>query len=220
MEEIKITLNEYLDSLKSTSFERSFSRKYIPLEEKQEIINLALIIIFGKFEDGELIVSDVYQEPDTLVDDMYIKTSVIRAYTGIDEKNRVLIYDAFMQDGIYEKLLELLPDAYDFDNMIDRRISEKREYIKENRKNSMDEVLDGVSTLLSTLNSKASELDVKKLDKVIKKLNPQEIMKVYKNSGIGNDIRDKAIQDQAKEIKELKNQISARNVMADKTVGY
>lgn len=102
-------------------------------------------------------------------------------------------------------------------------VNDKIEFRKQKLLNSqpkpVDEMYLAITTLLSTLNSKASELDVKKLDKVIKKLNPQEVMKAYKNSGIGNDIRDKAIHEQAQEIIDLKNQISARNVMTDKTVG-
>jgi hypothetical protein len=71
-----------------------------------------------------------------------------------------------------------------------------------------------VNTLLSTLNDKAKDLDTKKLEKIFKKLNPEAILKAYQKSGIGEDIRDKAIQEQVQEIKDLKNQISARNVIA------
>jgi hypothetical protein len=63
---------------------------------------------------------------------------------------------------------------------------------------------------------------MKKIDKIIKKLNVNEVVKAYQKSGIGNDVRDKAIQDQSQTLKEkdkiitdLKNQISARNVLAD-----
>lgn len=77
------------------------------------------------------------------------------------------------------------------------------------------EMYTALTTLLSTLNTKASEIDVKNIDKYLKKLNVKEIIKEYQKSNIGNNTRDKAIQDLVKENKQLKNKESARNVVSD-----
>lgn len=76
------------------------------------------------------------------------------------------------------------------------------------------EMYSAITNLISTLNSKAEQIDVKKLDKYFKKLNPNELLRAYQKSGIGNDLRDKTIQDLANENKELRNEVSARNVKA------
>jgi len=105
--------------------------------------------------------------------------------------------------------LNILSDVYEMVNF-------KKEQIIHSKKSSMDEIFDMVSNLLSTLNDKAKEIDTKKLEKILKKLNAQEILKKYQESGIGNDLRDKTIHEQSKEIKELKNKLGAVNVLADK----
>jgi hypothetical protein len=128
-------------------------------------------------------------------------------------------YMAIDIDGIY-------PNNKDFNYsqwiQICHAVSDGIEFRKQkmlnDKKSSMDEAFDSLNTLLTTLNEKAKELDTKKLEKIIKKLNPQELVKAYQKSELAEGVRDKAIQDLAKENKELRNQISARNVMADKKV--
>lgn len=97
---------------------------------------------------------------------------------------------------------------------IDEGIDFRKQKLINSQSKPVDEAFDMLATLLSTLNSKAQELDVKKLDKILKKLNPSEVMKAYQKSGIGEGVRDKAIQELSKENKDLKNDISARNVKA------
>lgn len=98
-----------------------------------------------------------------------------------------------------------------------KSVNEKIEYRKQrllDSKSAQSEMYTALNTLLSTLNSKAKELDVKKLEKVINKLNPKAVMKAYQDSNIGDGLRDKTIQEQSKIINDLKNQISSRNVKA------
>lgn len=122
----------------------------------------------------------------------------------------------------YIDLIERVRDSQLFDGTaydklitaIDDEIYTKRQMLI--HKNSFDDVAESLNTLLSTLNEKAKELDMKKLEKLFKKLNPQEILKAYQKSGIGEGERDKAIQELAKENIALKNEISARNVKVDK----
>lgn len=136
---------------------------------------------------------------DTNIDEVY--TNYLEYETFF---NGILKYkDAFNSDQ-YQKLLVNIMDVIEFN----------KEQIIHNKKSAMDEAFTQLSTLLSTLNDKAKELDVKKLEKVFNKLNPNEILKAYQKSGIGDGVRDKAIQEQAQTIVDLKNQISARNVMA------
>jgi hypothetical protein len=94
-------------------------------------------------------------------------------------------------------------------------IDYRKQKLIHNKKSSMDEAFESLNTLLSTLNEKAKELDTKKLEKIIKKLNPKELVKAYEESNIGDTLRDKAINELNKENIELKKQNGARNVMAD-----
>ena len=97
---------------------------------------------------------------------------------------------------------------------IDEQIEFRKQKLIHNQKSSMDEMFEKATELLEVLNVKAQELDTKKLEKIFKKLNPNEVVKAYQKSNIGDGIRDKAIEDLKKENIELKNQISARNVKA------
>lgn len=144
---------------------------------------------------------------------MYTDTQDIdidEVYDNYDEYETffadILKYQSDFNSDQYQHLFACIHDEIEF----------KKQQIIHNQNSAMDEMFVAVNTFLTTLNEKAKEFDVKKLDKVIKKLNPQEILKAYQRSGIGDSARDKAIQDLAKENKELKNQIGARNVLADK----
>lgn len=209
MEE-KLNVLEFISNLKNMKIriDEIITRKYIPSDEKDDIVSYVTTILFGKFdENGKLIATDVYQEPNLFLDDFFTTVAIIGAYTNIDTTDRKLVYDTFMENNLFDTLLENIADAHNFNYMLRRQINAKREYIKNNQKSSADEVLESLNILLSTLNDKAKELDVKKLDKMLKKLTPQEVVKAYQKSGIGNDVRDKTIQ-------ELRNQISSKNVKA------
>jgi len=94
----------------------------------------------------------------------------------------------------------------------------RKQQMLNNKKSAMDEAFESLSTLLSTLNTKAEKLDPKKLNKIINNLTPESILKAYQKSNIGDDVRNNAIETLVKENKELKNQISARNVLAKPVV--
>jgi hypothetical protein len=217
MEE-KLNVLDFIKNIKDakSSITSVITRKYIPSNEKDDIVNYITTVLFSHIntETKRIDEINVYQEPDLFLDELMVATSIIGAYTNIDMSDRTLVFDTFMEYDLYEKLIELIDDAYNFNDLLHSQIKAKREFIRDSRKTSMDEVLESLTGLVNTLNSKAQELDVKKLEKVIKKLNPEAILKAYQKSGIGEDLRDKAIQKQAQEIIDLKNQISARNVMA------
>lgn len=127
-------------------------------------------------------------------------------------------------DDNYEFYMEVKPSAYLSNDsltvyeqlltVIDEQIEFRKQKMIYSQRSAMDEMLNQVSTLLSTLNSKAEQLDIKKLDKMISKLTPNAVVKAYQKSNIGDVVRDKAIQDLSKENKELKNKVTARNVLA------
>jgi hypothetical protein len=149
--ETKITLDEFLKKMESTSFKNLLIRTYVPIQEKQDIMDSALDIIFGRIEDKKIVETDVYQEPNVLIDDLFINTLIIGAYTGINVTDKVAVYDAFMKGVLYEQLLELVPDAKDFHRIFSYRISDKREFIKDNQKSSFDLFLNELTTVVSEL---------------------------------------------------------------------
>jgi len=179
--ENKISVTDFIKELESTTFESLITRKYIPTNEKDDIISEVNDYIFSKIEDGLIVEYDTYKTPNLFMEEFFVSVYIIGAYTNIDTSDRTLVYDTFMENNLYEKLLELVPDANKFDIMLTRQISAKREFIKDSQKSSMDEVLESLNGLVLTLSDKASQLDVKKLDKLFKNINPQEIMKAYQN---------------------------------------
>lgn len=94
---------------------------------------------------------------------------------------------------------------------IDEGISYRKQRLLDSQ-SAQSQMYSAITGLINTLNSKASELNMKSLEKQLSKLNVKELMKEYSKSNIGKDLRDKAIQDLGKENKDLRNEISARNV--------
>jgi hypothetical protein len=159
--ENKITIEEFLNKVKDGQL--LYSRIYIPLQEKTDIIDLALTILFGRFDDdNNLIETDVYQEPNVLIDDMFKVVSIFSAYSDIDVKDRVSTYDMIMEKGYYRNLLDITEDAKIFDQLFEIRIAEKREFLKDSYMNQQNETL---TTLVSNLVAK--ELEVQKLQQKV-----------------------------------------------------
>jgi NADH:ubiquinone oxidoreductase subunit F (NADH-binding) len=156
---------------------------------------------------------------DPLFYDISLVGNFITTYTDILDIGIDDIYNNFeefkmLKVAIFNKTVFNI-DQYDkLVENIDKEIEFNKKQIIHKQNSAMDDMFVAVNTLLSTLNDKAKDLDTKKLEKIFKKLNPEAILKAYQKSGIGEDIRDKAIQEQVQEIKDLKNQISARNVIA------
>jgi hypothetical protein len=87
-------------------------------------------------------------------------------------------------------------DKLNYDKLckyIDMEIDFYKQMAINNQKSSMDDAFDKLSTLLSTLNTKAEKLDTKKIYHFFKELNPNEIINTYQKSNFSN-IRDKANQ--------------------------
>lgn len=94
---------------------------------------------------------------------------------------------------------------------IDEGISYRKQRLLDSQ-SAQSQMYSAITGLINTLSSKASELNMKALEKQLSKLNVKELMKEYSKSNIGKDLRDKSIQELSKENKDLKNEISARNV--------
>ena len=182
----------------------------------KENLTLTDAMVFTK-----LVVDNVFDETEyvPIYRDLAITKSFLTMYTDITISDLDEIYNNMTE---YKTFIDNIVTVDNFDYLqyddIINNINELIEFKKEQiiHKSAMDEAFGSLATLLSTLNEKAKELDTKKLDKLLKKLNPQELIKAYQKSGIGENFRDKAIQDLAKENKELRNKENARNVLSDK----
>ena len=98
---------------------------------------------------------------------------------------------------------------------IDERIEFRKSQMLNNSKSEISVIADKIVETIGIINSKLAVIDEKKLNKFLNKLNVDEIVKAYNRVGSGNKTRDNAISELAKENIELKNQISAKNVVAD-----
>ncbi|MDF2588231.1 MAG: hypothetical protein K0S41_2072 [Anaerocolumna sp.] len=151
--------------------------------------------------------------------DIALISNFIISYTDIEQPDLEDVYanlneyQTFVENTCYADNFNRSQYNYVMDS-INSTIEFNKQQIIHKQTSALDEIAVQLSNLLSTLNSKAQELDVKKLDKVIKKLNPEAILKAYQKSGIGDDVRDKAIEELRNENIKLKNDISARNVKA------
>lgn len=197
--------------------------KTIDLELNESLEYDTLIAIADKISDAVVsngIYSPENKKPLFL---FYVLNNMTNIKPKVDEEGNIDLNDIFklMKSPIGKEIEDLtvtVPTLWELDYLIDDKIEFKKQEMLHNKKSSMDEAFESLNTLLLSLNEKAKELDVKKLEKIIKKLNPKELVKAYEESNIGNNMRDKTIQEQAKEIKELKKQNGARNVVSDMKV--
>lgn len=127
--------------------------------------------------------------------------------------DNIIEYENFMLDTIsldgfnkmqYDSLLESINDEINF----------YKQKLIHSQNSAMDDMFNSFNELLNTLNDKAESINIKTVNRFLKELNPDELIKAYKKSGVGDKVRDDAIGKLAKENKDLKNEISARNVKA------
>lgn len=178
--------------------------------ESMQFVNGVIDSVFVKDSDG----NDIDYSPASL--QPLIQSTFAELYTNMEfvedfETN----FAEYMTIDIEKYVEEGKVNADQYIGMIkaiEDGISFRKQQMLNNKKSASDEMFNEITTLLSTLNDKASQLDPKKLNKYLKKLNPNEIVKAYQKSNIPDGVRDKAIQELAKENKVLRNKDTARNV--------
>lgn len=189
-------------------------KKNLSLSEKISIINLVVDSYFTEnVETKEIEYTPWYKEIGL------VSAFGIYVLEGVTFDEDESIYDLIIEDhtnayedNLYRRYLLWLEDIEDILNDIEDVVEFRKAKLLQ-PKSELDEMFKSLNKVLETLNSKATELDVKNIEKLAKKLNVKELMKAYQSSGIGDGIRDAEIAKLAKENKELKNQITARNVM-------
>jgi DNA-binding transcriptional MerR regulator len=191
----------------------TFKDKEVEVKERLSLAN--------KLEFSSYVVAMVTDTDSLSYSPLYYDVALIQAFftyyvedmetpsiQEVDEN-----YDEYK--GFIKKITNLgfnIGEYQDLIDNIDYMIKFNKEIMIHNQKSAMDEMFDEASKLLQTLNSKAEQLDPKKLERMLKKLNPKELIKEYQNSGIGDSVRDKAIQELSAENKQLRNKETARNV--------
>lgn len=178
----------------------------LTFDEMACVVRDAVDACFKVDDDG----NDIEFRPE--LKDVSLQCSFYENYIGLplrgDFDEAFATYMAVdIDDCIFNK-----SQWYAIRNSINEKIEFRKQQMLNNKKSASDEMYSMITTLLATLNEKAEKLDPKKFEKVLNKLNPNEIVKAYQKSNIGDGVRDKTIQEQAKEIQNLKNEISARNV--------
>lgn len=188
-------------------------KKEFTLSEKIGIINIVVDSYFTEDDDtGEVLYTPYYKEIGL------VTAFGIYALEGVTFDEDESIYDSIIKDSeddfgdsLYKRYLLWLEDVNvildDIKDMVDFR---KAKLLQP--KSELDDMFKAINQVLETANSKLAELDIKGIEKIVKKLNVKELMKAYQSSGIGDGIRDAEIAKLAKENKELKNQITARNI--------
>jgi hypothetical protein len=187
-----INVKESLTLVESIAFVQSVVDDTVSLEDKSYtplLYDLGLVKYFITYYTD-------LESPD--LETLYSNYKDYKDFVDI-----IIVSDGFNEDQYYKLV-----------NAIDDEIYLKKEQLIHS--SAMDDMFASLNTLLTTLNSKAQELDVKKLEKILKKLNPQEIFKAYQKFGIGNDVRDNAIQELGKKLRQYENNEKAKNVLADK----
>lgn len=191
-------------------------KKEFSLSEKIGIINIAVDSYFTEDDGtGEVLYTPYYKEIGL------VTAFGIYALEGVIFDEDESIYEAITSDiddpcdslnfslrSHYFRWLESIEDILDdIKDMVEFR---KAKLLQP--KSELEEMFKAINQVLETTNSKLGELDIKGIEKIAKKLNVKELVKAYQNSGIGDGIRDAEIAKLAKENKELKNEITARNV--------
>lgn len=125
--------------------------------------------------------------------------------------------EKFTNEDLSKEGFEII-QYYNIIDAIEEKIEFRKAKIISNSKSEFSEIASRFNIILDTINSKLKDIDPKKLEKFIGKLNPDELVKAYNRSGTGNKVRDDAISQLVSENKELKNQINAKNVVSDNVV--
>lgn len=85
---------------------------------------------------------------------------------------------------------------------INKQIEFERQRIIHKQNSAMDDMFESLNELLNTLNDKAESINIKTVNRFLKGLNPDELIKAYKKSGVGDKVRDDVIGKLAKENKD------------------
>lgn len=202
-------------------------KKQLSLSEKVAIINITADSYFTvNDKTNEVLYTPYYKEIGlitafgmralegvTFDEDEDIYSAIINDYTQLGEVSLYDMYLSWLDDN--KDLLIDVKDVVEFKKAkLLQSTSESEEVFRSINEisYSVNKVANLINQVLETANSKLAELDVKILEKIAKKLNVKELVKAYQSSGIGDGIRDAEIAKLAKENKELKNQITARNI--------
>lgn len=71
---------------------------------------------------------------------------------------------------------------------VDEKVEFRKQKLINSQPKPVDEAFDMLTTLLTTLNNKAQEIDVKKIEKQLKKFNVNEVVKAYQKNNIFNGV--------------------------------
>lgn len=185
-------------------------KKEFTLSEKIGIIDIVADSYFTEDDDtGEVLYTPYYKEIGL------VTAFGIYALEGVTFDEDESIYDSIIKDSedvfgdsLYKRYLLWLEDIKDIlDDIKDMVDFRKAKLLQP--KSELDDMFKAINQVLETANSKLAELDIKGIEKIVKKLNVKELVKVYQSSGIGEGLRDETIKQLSKELKETKNRLAS-----------
>ena len=136
----KINVKDFVAQILDNKKVDYITRKYIPVKEKNAIIDGIIDVLVSKYDEENNQLLDEYDlEVNPIYDEVFIKVEILKAYTNLDTSDRQETYDLLAEDNLLDRIFsDIGRDAEVFENWFYRKKEKKMEFLYGLNNNSIN----------------------------------------------------------------------------------